>query len=451
MADPAVQIHGSERPVDVLSAAARRLLVPAAALLLATLAGCTADAPPAGQGADADGAALDGALGEAFAALLAEGDAVTPPPPRWPDDLDFHPDARAESIELIALLRDAEGRPYSFDRRLERLTLRRGARRGGAGQAGFAFDDVVRLAGATLVGPDPRTAAGGGDRAVMTSFGDPPALERLGDDADAAPAGGVVAVRAALERVTLGLAEVDARRLTLRDARTLLEPGAAGGAAAGGGDCAIERRYAEGDGLELRFRQTRCPQAQLLGSLVLATSPTLAVDGVLAVDGERRAVEGRGWVRRAWGEPPAPGGAVVFDRLLLALDGVGLLEASRSKRRSGRGPSTVTARLAGSEAGSGAGSGAARSVTLEWLDTGETALAAAGGTGRAASARAAGWRLRSAELGLDLAIVPPAGGAWQDDALGRRWRGAVLARGSHEGVGFIEIAPVAPGTRDEET
>ena len=466
MADTAVPIDGSERTVDVLSVGRAAARAVAASLVLTSLVAC-GDGDGADGGADGVGdgeRAAAVALRDAFGALLAGEGGAAPAVPSWPDDLDFHPTARAESIELAAALHDADGHAYSIVRRLDRVAVRAPDETSAPGGDDFAFRDVLRFAGSL----------------------------------DATDGVGVPAPRGMLERATLGLAASGARELRVRDATLSLEPratraaeeGATGevaGALAGGGDgqapdapaaCALDHRLREGDGLSLRFRQRRCPAAERVGALVVATAPTLAVDGTLLVDGAPRAVSGRGWVRRVWGDLPAPGGAVVFDRLLLELDGVGLLDASRSKRRSGRGPRTTTASLrpsrsaaeafavdsAAAAAGSGGSAGAARAnagraagrqvagraaghgsparrlAAPEWLDA---APGAAGGAVDAAvpGAVPGAWTLRVPDAGIDVVLEPLVDAAVAPDLFGSAWRGAVTASGSHAGVGFVEYVP----------
>ena len=422
MADVAVPTDGGERPVDLLSTFRR-----AAALLALPLAIAACDGAPTAAREAADGGAAGGATG-AFAAadpalldalaerLGASGEARRPAVPSWPDDLRFHPGARVESIELVAALEDELGRPYSFTRRFDRLSLREDGERpdaaAGRGED-FAFAGVVRLAGETLVGEaDAGGSAASGER-------------------DGSSGGTVVDSRAALERLTLGLAVADEGVLGVRDAR--LERPPAAGEAAGGG-CALEQRLGEGESVALRLLADRCPTGARIGSLAFATSATLAVEGTLRVGEERRAVSGHGWTRRVWGDAPPPsGGAVRFDRLLLEVAGLGLIEAERSKRASGRGPRTTTARLRGAERD--------EEVSAEWQDVSASGEAV---RGEGANAVPGAWRLRVASLEVDLTLVPPAGGLARRELAGRTWRGAVRAEGSHEGVGFVEFSLLDP-------
>ena len=57
----------------------------------------------------------------------------------------------------------------------------------------------------------------------------------------------------------------------------------------------------------------------------------------------------------------------------------------------------------------------------------------------------AGWTLRLPDAGVDVRLEPVLDVPVADDALGRVWRGAVEARGTHEGIGFVEFLPLGGG------
>ena len=424
MVDAAVPSDGGHGPVDVLTVPPGRGGRAFAALALAaSLCACGAGGSEAsGPARDANGDAVRaGALVAALLERLPDEPASPAAEPRWPADLAFHPEARAESVGIDAVLEDARGRRHVLVRRFDRLSAGGAPGNGEAGTGNgesFGFRDVMRLSGSHATAAD----AGGAPRTSR---------------------------RDAFERVTLGLAASDEETLRVRDASLVV-------AAAPGGRASCRTRYtlSEGRGTTLRLDQFRCPTGTLTGDLVLATSPTLALAGTLALDGEPLEVVGRAWMRRVWGEPPVGGGAVVFDRLVLDLDGLGLVDAARSRRRSGRGPAIASATLRGAEAG-GAAEPLAR---VEWLDG-----VAASGTADAAGARTGsggdggdvpvGWTLRLPDAGVDVRLVPVLDVPVSSDALGPVWRGAVEARGTHEGIGFVEFPPLGGGAAgaDDDT
>lgn len=394
MAEVALSVDGGERAVDVLSdarapgetrAPARRAracggasLALSAALALGGCAGAGDGTDGTTGGAGTADAVLAAAAERALARVLErEGGHRRPEaPPRWPEDHALHPATRAESIELLAALRDADGRPYSFERRIERLALAPRSRERTGGD--FRFVDLVRLSGQVAVGEAPPVT------------------------------------REMLLRHTLGLAAFDAYEARVLDATLAIVPRPSAG------PCAVDYRLLEDEAaLALRFRQRDCADGATVAALAVASSPALEVEGELWLDGERRALSGTGWLRRAWGEPPPPGGAVVLERLLLELEGLGSLEATRSRRLSGRGPVTTTVRVGG------------REHAGEWRDAAD---AAGSGT------------LEVPALGVALALEPHAAGAFARATPDGRLRGAVVARGSHAGPGFVaRRAPRAPG------
>ena len=378
-------------------------------------AGAGASARPANTGdAEPSLASLVTALADRSA---SGGGAGTPASPAWPADLAFHPDALAESIELVAVLddiaparRDARRTTHVVVRRFDRLRVRAPSDARDIDVEGFGFRDVVRTSVAVTTGERDTGSA---------------STEH----------------RHRVERATLGLADASAQRLQVRDAWVER--------ADSGGGCGTSG-HRSGDGrAELDFLQDACPSATSAGPLVVTSSGTLDVSGTLEVDGERRQVGGLGWVRRAWGGLPG-GGAVVFDRLLVELDGAGLVEVSRSKRRSGRGPRITSAGVRPPESGA-AGDAPAVPDALdgaEWLDgTGDGTGDGAGvgvdtGDGSGDGEVPDRWRLRAQSAGIDIVLEPLLDVPVIGDAVGRAWRGAVIARGSHAGIGFLEYLPI---------
>jgi len=119
-----------------------------------------------------------------------------------------------------------------------------------------------------------------------------------------------------VERLALGLSSISPTSISIRNQIVSIES-----ASQGAENC--ERRYTWTDGV---------------------TTPMIGV----------------AWISHAWGSPPSPSGAVLIDTLQVKLDDGQLLDVSRSKRRSGRGPKSVSATLVmGTEA---------VPVSLSWQD-----------------------------------------------------------------------------------
>jgi len=335
---------------------------------------------------------------------------------RWArHDIGFRPESPVESIELMALLSDTGGQPVSFWYRIDRLTLpsTRGTKAVPA-QAGEDF----------------RAAALIRSSALQASA---EALER----------------RDFVERATLGLASYDDSSLQVRDVELTL---------ANGQDparpCSGSYQLRDVLGLSLRFTRDLCATTLRAGDYRIATVPLPEVQGEVHLDGRTRTVTGRGWARQLRGiRPPLAGGAVIFDRLLLTLDGVGQIDVLRSRRASGSGPVQATAVFDDSRGDDAA------DAAIEWLDANDGDSAA--------------WRLVEPTRDIDIELMPVvATGSTHDlpgsarggptsagsslraaalpgpASLDSTWRGAVRAKGSHEGIGFVEIS--LPDTAEAE-
>lgn len=301
-----------------------------------------------------------------------------------------HPSAPIESRQWYALLVDAQGRVHAYQHRFDRIGLQRSPTTSDgdapdAARSAWRFDDIVVAGGvaATLDGERhswqtaQRVAAG------------------LAHGGDGAPTGdGFVAARV-LDQ-------------SLDFART---PGRAVD------ECAGEWTLRLPGSVRLRAQQSVCPTVTHIDGLYLSEALPLLV---------RTAAGARGvaWQRHSWGAlPPAPG-AVRFDVATLTLAGVGTVQLVRSRRRSGRGRTVVTAQRVGDDP-------SAPVHTAEWSEP---------------TATAQGERVTIPELGVDvrlqrLALTADAASefaALMDTETG--WRGALFATGSHDGAGFAELA-----------
>jgi len=196
---------------------------------------------------------------------------------------------------------------------------------------------------------------------------------------------------------------------------------------------------------QIRMHQTQCGESNASGPFRVLTSASLELTGTL---GDEEAVNGVAWIRHAWGDLPALGGPVVFDSALIELEQRGLLVVSRSKRRNGQGPETIEAHWHNQPQST--------VPDLIWEEL-RTFSADAGPMSTAkvvaSSEKLVGqaeyrpsertvWQLRSASADLDIQLEPVSNDATINDIDGVRWSGAVLASGSHSGVGFVQIQSV---------
>jgi len=197
--------------------------------------------------------------------------------------------------------------------------------------------------------------------------------------------------------------------------------------------------------VQISMHQSQCSESNAAGPLRVMTSASLELTGQLGNDD---AVQGVAWVRHVWGELPVPGGPVVFDSALIELEQRGLLVVSRSKRRSGKGPETIEAHWHNDP------QSAVPDLIWEELRT-FSADAGPMGTDRVSTAsekligqeedrpaQRTVWQLSSASADLDIRLEPVSLDATIQDIDGARWSGAVLASGSHAGVGFVQIQSV---------
>jgi len=316
-------------------------------------------------------------------------------------DLLPHADAQAESWDVLAIVSDSEKNYYAIQHQFARLGLRDADYR--AEQSDWAFRDVMRATWAIS-----NSTSGTFDHASV------------------------------LQRVALQLAGADASsgRVWLDNQSLTLEHRDM--------PCGVDYQLQSARGIDLTLTQLRCPTSTSRGGLASSLSSVLAVSGTVLNGDERLPVEGRGWVRRGWGDLPLPGGAVVFDQLLLELEDLGNLELMRSKRRTGRGPTTLSMSwqpaLTNDDAATDATGLPRRAidpVLIDFQDDGAQTSASSGYT------YPTHWQLSVDEPGIDVTLTPLIALQEIDDLFGTRWRGAVLVSGSHTGVGFVEFVPLA--------
>ena len=268
-------------------------------------------------------------------------------------------------------------------------------------------------------------------RAVLRADG---ALER---DGEGRPLAWSVA-----EREAAGLAALDdGPRFAMR----VLGHELASDAALPARGCAVPWRLAVPGVARLAGRQRACPVGSSAAGAALATLGPIAVDGTLGPDGE--AVSGLAWQRLAWGAVPAlGGGAVTFDRAVLALEGVGGLELVRSRRSSGTGRARTTVTALDARARR-AGVGEGLEASWDGLGVAEGGASEPAGERPEAVSEAAerdAGRVRVPALGIDVSLRALSPVRARDDGLERAFHGAVIAAGTHRGAGFVDHRPLRP-------
>ena len=359
--------------------------------------------------------------GEPFAA---------PQPPRWPDDLSTHPAMRSESFALQAIVYPATEQMLAGDSEMAALMLRVD-RVGLTAQSSedkavsaWQYNGVMR----TAVAVDAANAKGATDADVTRRTEAVGRDETMGQSLNTLQMLATMQPRQSVQRMALGLAGSDDNTLWVGNDRLSMKL-----AATASHPC--QRRYrwvasASGDArLLLDFSIKNCPQAQSIGLLSRWQSSGVSVSGFLlsGPDNARTQltpIAGVAWFSQSWGNLPATGGAVAIDTLQLEFDNQQVLDVSRSKRRSGRGPQTVSATLRSPAL-------PAKSLSMRWVDSTEQLAS------EAQRLFPQSIRLVSEDQSIDVRVSVMNQLTEADGLAGDRLQGAVVADGTHRGVGFV--------------
>ena len=351
---------------------------------------------------------------------------IAPSLPNLPDDLQMHPQSRAEVLSLQAILTIGDDAlPTSASDQaglmvhMERIALTSEAR---PDDSDWRYNGVMRsrvAIDASVGNIDPTDAIYNESTAsrAQTLFADLP-------------------VRQSIQRMALDLAGAndsglwvggDSVQLTLT---TSVQ-----------GSC--ERSYqwtsalSARDTITLGFVLKDCPDVQRLGELNTWQHSGVVLSGQLVStmpDNSQTAtaLAGVGWMRRSYGNPPPSGmAAVLIDALQLRLADGRLLGITRSKRRTGRGPRTVTASLR--EPG-----GRWQNIALNWEDSDEQLKAASG------NSYPASIRVTSVDASIDVQIAPMNRLIESAEPSGMQLSVPVTVQGTHQGAGFISYVAMPP-------
>ncbi len=339
------------------------------------------------------------------------------PPIRFPADLSSHPEAASESFQLQAVFSREDGSMMSVQAQIDRLALGIGA----DSSSGWDFSDIMRAS--VAVGQSNQSTLEAGET---------------------------------IERRALGLANSDQESIYVIDTQLDLQPLSDDQAGLVTSDvCRVRYHFsttlANGlnsttDALFLDIAMPACPQTVTLRGLnrwqsgALQASATLgSVDRITAAADETL-WQGHAWLSQTWGNMPPAGGAVLIDQVNLRLTTdsgtrIQLISASRTKRKTGRGPQSVqgtTSTLADGE----------QALELEWIDEGEQTSQI---TGLVYPQR---FLIRSQNKSIDLLLTPVVALPELRDSLGIRWHGAVRVSGTHSGVGFVNFKPLSGGEQN---
>jgi len=379
MAEHSISNHGAHR--------VKHLLV--VTLTVALIAGCEED--------DSTNARFEAeSVIPDWRALLDENPASAEPVPpiRFPADLASHPEARAESFSVRGVLVNQIDALISVSAQMDRIHLR-AMSSNTASQ--WDYSSVFRA-----------QAAIGEEAKMMSSSHELVARGALGL-ASSEQGSMVVGLNALRIDTTAGSDNPCVASLSFTS------------------------RLPADQSLQFSSALSDCPVAVSVGDS-LNQWEVSAVE--LTGDLQEQPVTGVVWISHTWGELPPSSGAILLDQLRLKLDtdeqGSILINANRTKRRSGRGPVTVLASRLNVQ-------GDPEAIELDWVDVGSITSESTGMN------YAETYRVTHAGLNLDLQLQPVVPMSEIVDASGIRWSGAVKVSGSHAGIGFVDITPSVSG------
>jgi len=311
----------------------------------------------------------------------------------YPQDLLPHGTAAFESWEWLALLMDSDGQPQLVLQSIDRLAVQPADSHDA--QSKWSFRDL--LLGSITV---------------------------TRDEADS------FSQQQFLQRSALGMAGSDESSLWLDALRMSMSVG---------DDCAAHFSALSAE-FSMQASLSSCPEALELSHRVIAESAALPVTGRGV--GSESVVTGVGWLRQRWGQLTQQPAAVLIDRVIVDLDDGGVLEVTRSKRRSGRGVPVVSARWLADDrpATRRQHRSDALLTDISWIDGLE---ASPSKPTRSANDTVypTDWQIRIASMNIDLELTPWHARQIVQHPLGERWVGALSVSGSHTGSAIMEFQP----------
>jgi len=349
---------------------------------------------------------------------------MAPGLPQLPQDLGTHLSAQTESFQLQAILWPASkpGDDIKNENKLaiiasiDRVALTPESKDLQSTDSQWRYTGIMRsqvLADTALtIGPEADSDSG--ERSLAARFANLSTVERT----------------QSVQRMALNLAGANDDSLWVGDDQlTILRDD--------GGDNHCERLYrwqlalSLAERAELDVTIDECPVMQALGEFNGWRQSSAAVTGVLISQASEREsgpipLLGAVWLSQGWGNLPADGGAVVIDLLQLRLDDFRWLSVSRSKRRSGRGPKSVSATIHGEGA-------APVDVSVTWQDSRDEVLSTSG------VAYPANIELRSDDQELALTVTVMNRLLEADEVGENRLDAPVTVTGTHSGAGFLSF------------
>lgn len=355
-----------------------------------------------------------------------------PEAPVFPNDFSTHSQSRVESFMIQAMVTVADGvdgrnseLTAGIIAQMDRISLTPESQNSSA-DSGWRYSGIMRstvFADSDVVDPGRAVThnmeQNNVEQTSVSQFAELSDLER----------------RQSVQRIALNLAGSFADKIWIgQDILTIL--------ASESSTSACERTYRWEGTLSASTRiafdipMSDCPRVRTFGEFNRWDQQSDALTGVLStsVEGGESVstnVKGTVWMSQSWGNLPGSGGAVVIDSLQLRLDDSRWLDISRSKRRSGRGPKSVSADLYREDS-------TVNAIDVLWEDSTDQTQAASG------AYYPASIRLRSSEHDFVLNVRVMNRLAEFSDFAGSRIHVPVSVTGSHTGKGFLSFDALQP-------
>ncbi len=248
-----------------------------------------------------------------------------------------------------------------------------------------------------------------------------------------------------IQRVALGLAGIDAEQQRLWVDRLEVQRQ---DVEQNGSACDFIHRLAA-PGAELELRQTVCSESREFGVFNAAVASFNAEAQLTIADAAKTSVSGTGWLNHVFGAVPIAEqakGAVLIDRVWLALNDGSRLMLNRSRRRNGTGPITVAGHWEKMQPGMDNGvrklvkSTVPVSDALQFTDQWDENITLgidSKDNRNADAALPSTWLLKNTDDGKALSLTPMVGNINRGEA-NNRWLIAVSVSGDQSGAGFID-------------
>ena len=384
MVKPAIPIDGSHRAGHILNNAKALACIIASSLIGA---GCGSDS-------GSDPTDVPASAGTSVLELVHDNQRWQTSALTWPRDVYEHPQAPVESREwFVLLVDDRDDSVHGVIQRLSRAALTEPSSVEETSGSAWAYDNAMQITGRWVTAQN-----------TITHWSE---TERVAAGLSTMP-----------ESISAHNEERELNGRVLGHEISFLPD------VSGFQDyCRGSWQLAHADGARVSIQQNECPIGSVARSTVSTRSGPLRANAVVTADGLERELSGVAWTRHVWGRAIAASGAVRYDTLLVTLAGLGTFEILATRRKSGRGRTVTTF----SELNA---SSSSREQEANWYVMSDPDALL---TRRS--------RLEIPSLKVDVEITPLGPVAADPDG---RARHPVIATGSHQGAGYLDVAGEYP-------